>query len=286
MTTPPAPVTEEIRAFQQGFGSPPALARALRQTRFLVAVDADGIAVSFRYPVGGEPGPRLVCAFTTPELAESFAERHGAGPGGSAGWRWLVRAGAELLDTLLPRLTSAPACSSIRAPRTPCPSRRPPSSSPTRSGRWTLMTDPAADLATDATLLAAARRQPERWARGAGGTTVGDGAIDLASGGSFAVVTEVDLYGTLPLRLVRAYDSDPARPAGVFGPGWCSTFDVRLLVDAGGAALVLPDGALVLFPATVTAATDTSATHSAGSTTGANVRWRRRRRDPRRPDAR
>ncbi|GLB65514.1 hypothetical protein NCCP2495_33960 [Dietzia sp. NCCP-2495] len=105
MTTPPAPVTEEIRAFQQGFGSPPALARALRQTRFLVAVDADGIAVSFRYPVGGEPGPRWVCAFTTPELAESFAERHGAGPGGSAGWRWLVRAGAELLDTLLPQFT-------------------------------------------------------------------------------------------------------------------------------------------------------------------------------------
>lgn len=105
MTTPPAPVTEEIRAYQQGFGSPPALARALRQTRFLVAVDADGIAVSFRYPVGGEPGPRWVCAFTTPELAESFAERHGAEPGGSAGWRWLVRAGAELLDTLLPQFT-------------------------------------------------------------------------------------------------------------------------------------------------------------------------------------
>ncbi|WP_264888837.1 DUF6531 domain-containing protein [Dietzia sp. NCCP-2495] len=139
------------------------------------------------------------------------------------------------------------------------------------------MTDPAADPATDATLLAAARRQPERWARGAGGTTVGEGAIDLASGGSFAVVTEVDLDGTLPLRLVRAYDSDPSRPAGVFGPGWCSTFDVRLLVDAGGAALVLPDGALVLFPATVTAATDTaatdtSATLSAGSTTGADTR--------------
>lgn len=103
----------------------------------------------------------------------------------------------------------------------------------------------------DTGMLAAARRELGRWARGAEDVIVGAGGVDLATGEPFLAGTDVDIPGTLPLRLVRRFDAHPARPPGVFGPGWCSTLDVRLIVDSEGAGLVLPDGAVVLFPAVV-----------------------------------
>lgn len=125
-------------------------------------------------------------------------------------------------------------------------------------GRWTLTTtDPAepsnTEPPTDLNLLAAARRAPGRWARRASDVVVGTagpdepGRTDLATGAPFVAGHDVDVPGTLPLRLFRRFDADPARPPGLLGPGWCSTLDVRLIVDDRGAALVLGDGAVVLF---------------------------------------
>ena len=57
--------------------------------------------------------------------------------------------------------------------------------------------------------------------------------VDLVSGWMLTDATDVGLPGVLPLVLRRAYASG-YRPGRLFGPGWSSTLDQRLSVNASG----------------------------------------------------
>lgn len=96
-------ITEEIRAFQLGFGSPAALLRALRGTTLIVPVDLDLRAVSFHSTVSdaADAGFRWVCGNTTPERSTEFVGAHSGG----ADWKFVAVTGAYLLGTLLPRFS-------------------------------------------------------------------------------------------------------------------------------------------------------------------------------------
>ncbi|WP_051102673.1 RHS repeat-associated core domain-containing protein [Parafrankia elaeagni] len=75
--------------------------------------------------------------------------------------------------------------------------------------------------------------------------------IDVVTGEMFMQVVDVDLPGTLALTLGRSYGS--ANPVGWhFGPGWCSLFDVRLVVTGSRVGYVAEDGELLWFPAPAT----------------------------------
>jgi RHS repeat-associated protein len=61
---------------------------------------------------------------------------------------------------------------------------------------------------------------------------------------------ELDLAfsgGSASLRVSRMYNSLDER-GGVFGPGWASVFETRLLLDDAGASYIGPDGRQVRFP--------------------------------------
>ena len=78
--------------------------------------------------------------------------------------------------------------------------------------------------------------------------TGGTDPIDVVSGQLLASAVDVALDGILPLVLRRAYASGYAY-GGLFGPGWSSTLDQRLIVDppgAGGGVRLLGDDAQAL----------------------------------------
>lgn len=77
---------------------------------------------------------------------------------------------------------------------------------------------------------------PEAGQTGAGneGTeTGGTDPVDVVSGQLLAATADLALPGVLPLVLRRAYASG-YRHGALFGPGWSSTLDIRLLVDEAG----------------------------------------------------
>lgn len=63
--------------------------------------------------------------------------------------------------------------------------------------------------------------------------TGGTDPVDVVSGQMITARTDVDLPGVLPLLLRRAYASGYEH-GSLFGPGWSSTLDQRLTIDADG----------------------------------------------------
>ena len=71
--------------------------------------------------------------------------------------------------------------------------------------------------------------------------------VDVVSGQFVTAGIDVRLPGLLPLVLRRAYAT--AFPGGrLFGPGWSSTLDIRVLVDGGGITLIDDDCRILGFP--------------------------------------
>lgn len=71
--------------------------------------------------------------------------------------------------------------------------------------------------------------------------------VDVVSGQVITAEDDVDLPGLLPLLLRRAYASD--YPGGrLFGPGWSSTLDQRVLVDDDGVHYVGDDAQVLHYP--------------------------------------
>ncbi|MFI1678090.1 DUF6531 domain-containing protein [Streptomyces sp. NPDC020607] len=70
--------------------------------------------------------------------------------------------------------------------------------------------------------------------------------IDVATGDMLLPQTDVTLPGTLPLVLERTHLSS-YRWGGWFGPGWASTLDQRLQIDADGIIYAAPDGARLTY---------------------------------------
>ncbi|MFD7979073.1 putative T7SS-secreted protein [Streptomyces sp. NPDC059071] len=71
--------------------------------------------------------------------------------------------------------------------------------------------------------------------------------IDMATGRMLLPQTDLTLAGSLPLVFQRVYDSS-RRSGRWFGPGWSSTVDQRLEIDAEGVLLVGDDGSILAFP--------------------------------------
>ncbi|MFF6775557.1 putative T7SS-secreted protein [Streptomyces sp. NPDC012637] len=71
--------------------------------------------------------------------------------------------------------------------------------------------------------------------------------IDMATGRMLLPQTDLSLAGSLPLVFQRVYDSS-RRSGRWFGPGWSSTVDERLEIDAEGVLLVSDDGSILAFP--------------------------------------
>ncbi|MBR7828168.1 RHS repeat protein [Actinospica sp. MGRD01-02] len=69
--------------------------------------------------------------------------------------------------------------------------------------------------------------------------------VDVVSGQLLETVIDFSLPGVLPLVLRRAYTSG-YRHGALFGPGWSSTADIRMLVAGDGAVRFLGDDAQVL----------------------------------------
>ena len=64
--------------------------------------------------------------------------------------------------------------------------------------------------------------------------------VDVVSGQMLTSIVDVELPGALPLRLRRAYASG-YRHGALFGTGWSSTLDQRLVIDADGVHFVGDD---------------------------------------------
>jgi len=76
--------------------------------------------------------------------------------------------------------------------------------------------------------------------------TAGD-PVDVVSGQMLTDATDVVLPGALPLVLRRAYASS-YRTGRLFGPGWSSTLDQRLSVNAAGIHFAGDDGQVLDYP--------------------------------------
>lgn len=72
--------------------------------------------------------------------------------------------------------------------------------------------------------------QPEE---GVGGTAQAADPVDVVSGQMVMTATDVELPGVLPMVLRRAYASSYLG-GRLFGPGWSSTLDQRIQIDADG----------------------------------------------------
>jgi RHS repeat-associated protein len=75
----------------------------------------------------------------------------------------------------------------------------------------------------------------------------GSDPVDMATGAMFLPQVDVELPGNLPLSFTRRVASD-YRCGWWFGPGWASTIDQRLEIDADGIVLVTEDGLLLAYP--------------------------------------
>jgi RHS repeat-associated protein len=71
--------------------------------------------------------------------------------------------------------------------------------------------------------------------------------IDVVGGQMVTAAVDVSLPGVLPLVLRRAYASG-YRDRRLFGPGWSSTLDIRIVVAADGISLLDDDGRVLHYP--------------------------------------
>ncbi|MEY9893572.1 RHS repeat-associated protein [Catenulispora sp. MAP5-51] len=75
----------------------------------------------------------------------------------------------------------------------------------------------------------------------------GGDPVDVVSGNMITAEADIDLQAVLPLVLRRAYSS--GNPYGrLFGPGWSSTLDIRLSVNAAGIHFVGDDAQALDYP--------------------------------------
>nr|WP_143765284.1 DUF6531 domain-containing protein [Catenulispora acidiphila] len=82
---------------------------------------------------------------------------------------------------------------------------------------------------------------------GVSNANTGGDPVDLVSGQMVALETDLELPGVLPIVLRRAYASG-YRTGRLFGPGWSSTLDQRLSVNAAGIHLAGDDGQTLHYP--------------------------------------
>jgi RHS repeat-associated protein len=82
---------------------------------------------------------------------------------------------------------------------------------------------------------------------GVSNSDTGGDPVDLVSGRMVALETDLELPGVLPIVLRRAYASG-YRTGRLFGPGWSSTLDERLSVNAAGIHLAGDDGQTLHYP--------------------------------------
>jgi RHS repeat-associated protein len=75
----------------------------------------------------------------------------------------------------------------------------------------------------------------------------GGDPVDVVSGAMIAYQTDLALPGTLPLIMHRAYSSD-YMVGHLFGPGWSSTVDQRLSINAAGIHFTGDDAQLLSYP--------------------------------------
>jgi len=86
-----------------------------------------------------------------------------------------------------------------------------------------------------------------RTADGDGPACVADDPVDVVSGWMLTDATDVELPGVLPVVLRRAYASG-YQTGRLFGPGWSSTLDQRLSVNASGIHMVGDDAQRLDYP--------------------------------------
>ena len=86
--------------------------------------------------------------------------------------------------------------------------------------------------------------QPEE---GVGGTAQAGDPVDIVSGQMLMTAVDLDLPGVLPLILRRAYASG-YQAGRLFGPGWSSTLDQRIQVDADGIHFAGDDAQILHYP--------------------------------------
>jgi RHS repeat-associated protein len=82
------------------------------------------------------------------------------------------------------------------------------------------------------------------------GTENSEGAsdpVDVVSGQMLSTRVDIDLPGVLPLTLRRAYASG-YRHGALFGPGWSSTLDQRVVVDEDGIHFLGDDAQVLNYP--------------------------------------
>ena len=82
---------------------------------------------------------------------------------------------------------------------------------------------------------------------GAKKSTVAGDPVDTATGQMITGATDVELPGRLPLILHRVYASG-YRGGRLFGPGWSSTLDTRIQIDADGIHFTDDDGRILHYP--------------------------------------
>ncbi|WP_051450649.1 DUF6531 domain-containing protein [Actinospica robiniae] len=82
---------------------------------------------------------------------------------------------------------------------------------------------------------------------GAKKSTVAGDPVDTATGQMITGETDVELPGRLPLILHRVYASG-YRGGRLFGPGWSSTLDTRIQIDADGIHFTDDDGRILHYP--------------------------------------
>ena len=86
-----------------------------------------------------------------------------------------------------------------------------------------------------------------RTSDGDGPANTEDDPVDVVSGWMLTSATDLDLPGTLPLVLRRAYASG-YRTGRLFGPGWSSTLDQRLSINESGIHFVGDDAQRLDYP--------------------------------------
>ncbi|WP_438484944.1 DUF6531 domain-containing protein [Streptomyces sp. S186] len=94
--------------------------------------------------------------------------------------------------------------------------------------------------------------RPGQASEGNGSCRTGGDPVDVVSGQMITSKTDVDLPGLLPLVLRRSYASG-YQAGRLFGPGWSSTLDVRVEVDARGIQYVGDDAEILHYPRPVAA---------------------------------
>lgn len=86
--------------------------------------------------------------------------------------------------------------------------------------------------------------QPEE---GVGGTPQAADPVDIVSGQMLMTAADLELPGVLPLILRRAYASG-YQGGRLFGPGWSSTLDQRIQIDADGIHFAGDDAQILHYP--------------------------------------